>query len=205
MSTRPIHIVCAVDLSECSSAVIEHALDEARRYAHVVVHFITVLEVDQGIFNRAAPTDTQLQEVEASLRALVEESLPAFSDSSGESQRHIRFHIRVGRPDYEIVELAYEAQARRIIVGRRGARIRSKHLGGIASRVVQESPCTVLIVQLANYDGTEHNYERCLDCVDVRESSGGEQWFCQQHQEGRMPRLTQTVGVTSPIPGWGIF
>lgn len=205
MNSKPIHIVCAVDLSEYSIAVIEHALDEAHRHTNVVLHFITVLETDRSMFTKKVPTSAQLEEIESRLRGLVEESLPTFSDTNDAVKRRIRFHVRVGRPDDEIVELAYEAQASRVIVGRHGARNRNRRTGSIATRIVESAPCTVLVVQAAQYEPAEHNYAHCPTCVQVRESSGGEQWFCKEHNLGRTPRLSQSVGTTSSTPGWGLF
>jgi hypothetical protein len=63
----------------------------------------------------------------------------------------------------------------------------------------------VEIVRTADYGEIENNYEQCAECVTVRERSGGSRWFCEEHSDGRMPRLSGSVGITSPTPGWGLF
>ena len=205
MTSRPFHIVCAVDLSEFAPSVIENALDEAHRHAEVVLHFITVLEPGKGLITHKAPTVAQLEEAELQVRSLVAEALPAFADDGPNAKRRILFHARAGKPEEQIVELAFEARAERIVLGRHGSHIRRDGMGTVASRVVSTAPCTVYVVQPSHYEDAQEDYESCAKCVAVRESSGGQAWFCPEHSEGRVPRLSESVGVSSHTPGWGVF
>jgi nucleotide-binding universal stress UspA family protein len=205
MSTRVYSIVCAVDLSETSPGVIEHALSEAHRHRNVGLHFMTIVEPRKGRFKRDEPGDADLKKADWTLRALVRESLPAFADDVEEdSQRELRFHTRVGQADEQIIELAMEARADRIVMGRHSNERHRKPLGGISGAVVNSAPCTVEIVQVADY-GQVEDYDQCPLCVQVRSQSGGNTWFCPEHSTGRIPRLTDSVGISSPTPGWGIF
>lgn len=205
MSTRPFSIVCAVDLSEISASVVEHALSEAYRHRQVGLHFMTVIETRKGRFAHDEPSESDLQEAGDKLRALVSESLPAFADARKDLHRSLLFHMRVGKADEEIVELAMEARADRIVVGRHRRHRHRGMLGGISAAVVNTAPCTVEIVQVVDYGQTEEDYDQCSLCVQVREQSGGNRWFCSEHSVGRSPRLTRSVGITTPTPGWGIF
>lgn len=206
MSPRAITIICAVDFSEFAPSAIEHAFSEAHRYANVALHFITVIE-GTGVLGRTQPTETELEEADTKLRSLVEETLPTFADHDRGSAatRILRFHTRSGKPDAEIVELAFEARADRIIVGRHGALTRRGKMGSIAVRVVEAAPCTVHVVQLANYDRAQDEFTQCASCVELRESSGGSSWFCPEHHEGKSPRLMRSIGITTPTSGWGMF
>ena len=204
-TSRTRVVVCAVDLSEYSLPVIEHALDEAHRLADVDLHFVHVVEHTKTLFAQAGIDSLEVARAEAALQTLVAESLPAFEDANLGAQRKVRFHTRVGIPDEEIVELCHEARADRLVVGRHGARIRRGKMGGIASRVLESAPCTVHVVRLTDYEGADEDRAQCKLCIDTREQSGGEQWFCREHSEGRVPRLMESVGVSSPVPGWGIF
>jgi nucleotide-binding universal stress UspA family protein len=190
-------------LSESSSAVIAHALSEAHRHREVSVQFLTVCETKKGRFSKTDPVLSDLEESDQKLRALVQDTLSAFTDA-GESKRTLRFHARAGNADEQILELAQEARADRIVVGHHSSE-RHRKPGGIAAAVVNAAPCTVEIVLVPNYSAPEHDYEQCAECVRVRESSGGNQWFCKEHSDGRTPRLSGSVGITSPTPGWGIF
>ncbi len=204
MSTRAFSIVCAVDLSEISAAVVEHALSEAHRHRQVSLHFITVAETRKGRFSKKEPTETDLDEADARLRALVGEILPSFAEEGEDLQRVVRFHARAGKADEQIVELAMEARADRIVMGRHSSDVHRKTLGGIAGAVVNAAPCTVEIVQLADYGQVDEDYDACAACVEVRAQSGGEKWFCPEHSDGRAPRLSGRIGVTT-TSGWGIF
>jgi nucleotide-binding universal stress UspA family protein len=205
MSKRPFSIVCAVDLSEISPAVIEHALAEAHRHDTVSMHFLTVAETRKGRFSKQDPSQRDLEETDQNLRALVRESLSVFADDREGLKREVRFHTRMGKADEQILELALEARADRIIVGRHSNPKHRKPMGGISAAVVNAAACTVEIVQVADYGAVEEEYEQCAECVLVRERSGGSSWFCGEHSDGRMPRLSGSVGVTSYTPGWGIF
>ena len=205
MSSRAFHIVCGLDLSEYSPAIIEQALDEAHRRPHVTLHFITVLEEGKGVFTSKQPTEAELEDADTRLRFLVAETLPAFADENAERQRLLRFHTRAGTPDTEIVELAFESRAERIIVGRHGAKVRRGTMGSIAARVVEAAPCTVHVVQLTDYEGVEDDYDRCPECAQIREQELEGAWFCKAHLDGRSKRLARSrVGISLPAPGWGV-
>lgn len=205
MTSRAFHIVCAVDLSEFSPAVIEHALDEANRHADVLLHFITVLEEGKGIFSHKAPTEEELLAADNSLRFMVAETLPAFVDTATVRDRMLRFHTRAGKPEEEIIELASESRAERVVVGRHGGKVRKGKMGSIANLLVQAAPCTVLVVQLSDYEGIHDDYDRCPDCAHLREVSTDGAWFCTAHLDGRSKRLARSrVRIGAPTPGWGV-
>ena len=204
MTAQAISIVCAVDFSEFAPSVIEHALSEAHHHSQVALHFITVLEPGKGLFSHTTPSASELEEADEKLRSLVMETLPTFMEDGAKAIRKVRFHARVGKPEDEIIELSYEAKADLIIVGRRGAR-RGRKMGSVATRVVEATPCTVYVVQLSAYDTATEDYELCAECVQVREESAGEMWFCSAHSDGRSPRLSRSIGVSTPTPGWGLF
>lgn len=205
MSTRSFSLVCAVDLSEMSPAVILHALSEAHRHDNVRLHFLTTVEKSKGRFKSVEPAPGDLEKANQDLVALVQESLPAFVEEGGTATRTLHFHTRLGKADEQILELALEARADRIIVGRHSLDHHQKKLGGISAAVVNRAPCTVEVVQIVDYGPSDDEMEQCEECVKVRESSGGERWFCKEHSDGRMPRLSGSVGITSHTPGWGIF
>lgn len=192
MSARPFAIVCAVDLGESSSLVVENALAEARRHDRATLHFLHVL-ADRK----------EAEAAENTLRNLVTELLPAFADGSSEAERKLRFHIREGEVAEEIIELAMEARAQRIFIARHGGSPDKKEMGNNAALVVTRAPCTVQVVQVASYE--DESEAQCADCVAAREESAGERWFCARHSEGRIPRLSDTVGLSAPTPGWGLF
>ena len=57
-------------------------------------------------------------------------------------------HLRMGRADEEIVELAQSIEAGMIVMGSRGqGRIRRALLGSVSESVVRHAPCPVIIVR----------------------------------------------------------
>src|SRR5689334_23019742 len=98
-------IVVALDLSEYSEIVLEHALDQASRHQSVDLHFLAV--TDQV---------TKADDLKRRLGNLVLEGLDGFDSSEWRA----RLHVRVGRPGEEIAALAAELSAHLIVVGRFG-------------------------------------------------------------------------------------
>jgi nucleotide-binding universal stress UspA family protein len=205
MPTRAFSLVCAVDLSEMSSAIIEHALSEAQRRSDVSMHFLTVCEPRKGRFTKTDPVQSDLEEADKKIRELVRESLPTFAVGGDQAKRQVRFHTRTGKAAEQILELALEARADRVIVGRHSNERHRRPIGGVTAAVVNAASCTVEVVQIPSYGEVKEDYEQCHECVKVRERSGGNKWFCAEHNDGRAPRLSGSVGVSSPISGWGIF
>lgn len=187
-----------------SLVVVEHALSQTNHHRDLSLHFLTVCEPQKGRFLKKDPVLDDLQEADRKLRALVRENLPTFVNALEDSKRQLRFHTRSGKADEQILELALEARADRVIIGRHSNE-NHRRMGGISAAVVNAAVCTVEVVQIANYGAIEEDYATCSECVLVREKSGGERWFCNEHNDGRAPRLSGSVGKTSAVSGWGMF
>jgi nucleotide-binding universal stress UspA family protein len=160
-------ILVALDLSDTSDIVVEHAIDQAARHDAVDLHFLTVQE----------RRGESLDELKQRLAPAAFDAL-ALLGRDGPDWR-ARLHVRAGEPSEEIAELAAEIRADLVVIGRFGAHRSWRRLGTIASRVIEMSPCPVLIVGL-----TEHAVapvDACAECVRVRDESDGERWFCDQH------------------------
>jgi nucleotide-binding universal stress UspA family protein len=162
--------VVALDDSEYAEIVLEHAIDQMLRHEHAELHLLRVVRHER--------------DVEAAGRELARHALEGFEtarDSAG--QRLARLHVRVGDAAEVIPRLAGELDADLVIVGRFGTRRHRGH--SLASRVVDASPCPVLVVGL-----TEHEVpavEQCPACVAVRAATDAETWFCPEHSGD--PRL----------------
>src|SRR5690606_18471858 len=103
--TRRYRIVVGVDLSEYSSIVVEHALDQAARHDFPELHFVHVKE------SRKHDTNT-LGEY---LASAVYPALQAFNQH-GKDWR-ARLHVRRGKPDQQITMLAADILADLIVIG----------------------------------------------------------------------------------------
>jgi nucleotide-binding universal stress UspA family protein len=167
MTTQPLRrfgIVVAIDLSEFSEIVLEHAIDQAARHDAPDLHVLTVVR-----------TNADLEDAKQRLGELVSPALEELHSIDW----HARLHVRGGRAHEEIANLAAEVRADLIVVGRFGLHHRGSHLGSVASHVLDAAPCPTLVVGLT--DDSPDAIAACPDCVAVRAASGGERWFCDAH------------------------
>jgi nucleotide-binding universal stress UspA family protein len=203
MAIPPYVIVASVDRSEYSEAVITNAFDEATRHERAIVHFLTIVEKgDTGEGKRIS--DESLAHIDVQLRELVGEVFSAFADAIDPEKNLIRAHVRTGEAVREIIELAQEVRADRIFVGAHGSSGKKRKHGGVPSQMLEEAPCTVVVVrakELREHAGTEE----CEACIFARADSGGEQWFCEEHRGKQIPRLVGRAGSTGYKSGWGLF
>jgi nucleotide-binding universal stress UspA family protein len=171
--TRRYRIVVGVDLSEYSTIVIEHALDQAARHQSPEIHFVHVKE------NRKHDTNT-LGEY---LSAAVYPSLQVFNQYGADWRA--RLHIRPGKPDEQITMLAADILADMIVIGDFGL-----HRKGMPKRILAHAICPTLVVGMPK----ELDVRQCGECSALREDSEGTRWFCDDHRE------KQTA--VSPLTTW---
>jgi nucleotide-binding universal stress UspA family protein len=158
--TRRYRIVVGVDLTEYSSIVIEHALDQAARHYLPELHFVHVAE------KKKATTE----ELTERLSYAVYPALQIFNQYGNDWRA--RLHVRRGRPDEQIGGLAADVLADLIVVGQFGL-----HRRALAPRILTNAPCATLVVGMPYaLDVTQ-----CQVCATIREDSGGDRWFCEDH------------------------
>ncbi len=187
-SSQHHRIVVALDLSEYSEVVLEHALDQAARHDAPDLHFVTVAD-------RRADVD----EVKRRLAALVLEGL----DGCNCGNWRARMHVRIGKPAEEIANLAAEIRAHLVVVGRFGLHHSNARLGSVANRVIEAASCPTLVVGLV--DQSPDAQAACPDCVEVRAESDGERWFCATHSAPDHERFVTSFVHGSTWTGGGLM
>jgi nucleotide-binding universal stress UspA family protein len=162
---RRYRIVVGVDLSEYADIVIEHALDQAARHDTPELHMLTVRE-------RRKPSNDDVA------RALWERVYPALEtfNRHGKDWR-ARLHVRRGKPDEQIAQLAAEIRADLIVIGQFGLHHPKRSDNNVPNRVLQAAVCPTLVVGMPDAVDTK----QCPMCVAVREETDGERWFCARH------------------------
>jgi nucleotide-binding universal stress UspA family protein len=178
---RRYRIVVGIDLSEYADIVIEHALDQAARHDAPELHFLTVRE-------QRKPTN------EVYKQALWERVYPALEtfNQFGNDWR-ARLHVRRGKAEVEIAELAAEINADLIVIGQFGLHTPRASDKNLPNRVLQQATCPTLVVGLpAVADLTQ-----CPMCSSVRDDTEGERWFCSQHTERH-----NRDHIVSPMTTW---
>ncbi len=171
--TRRYRIVVGVDLSEYSTIVIEHALDQAARHQSPEIHFVHVKESRRHEVNALGEH----------LAAAVYPALQIFNQYGMDWRA--RLHIRRGKPDEQITMLAADILADMIVIGDFGL-----HGKGVPKRILAHAICPTLVVGMPK----QLDAHQCNECAALREDSEGTRWFCDDH------RVKQNA--VSPMTVW---
>lgn len=184
--TDPIHrIVVALDLLEYAEIVLEHALDQARRYEAPDLHFVTVVENPRA----------DLDDAKRRLEALV---VPAL-EGIDRARWRVHLHVRSGRATEEITNLAAEIRAHLLVIGRFGVHHPRRRIGRTANRVIDLATCPTFVVTLT--DQSPDAQAQCPDCVALRTSTDGRTWFCAVHAAPERVQLSTIVGPGTSLTG----
>jgi nucleotide-binding universal stress UspA family protein len=183
MNARPYTIIAAVDASDFTDLVLEHALETAAQRGAADLHILCVREVRHRPRERDHRHDSELESIEMWLRGAVEQALMDLAPL-GSGILRIRVHARLGVPAEEILELARECRADLVVMGRHGAGgSRDKRGGSVPAKVLAGAACPVAVLTPIDYGEPAEEEEICPDCVAVRRDTGGEHWFCPAHIE----------------------
>ena len=137
-------ILLALDGSEESSAAARTAVDLAERMESEL-HAVYVGEV-RPVFHREIGGYRALnEEFEKRAQRLLDEQVNQVESAGGTVAKA---HLRMGRPDEEIVVLGEEIAAGLIVTGSRGlGGIRRALVGSVADSVVRHAHCPVMVVR----------------------------------------------------------
>ena len=148
MSIFPTKILLATDASEEAALAARIATDIADKTdseLHVVLVGLSAAYVGMGppeIADIPAPRQRELNEEAQRLLDAQVEQIKAHGGTVAQA------HLRVGRPDEQIVALAEEIGAGLIVMGSRGlGGIRRLLMGSVSDSVVRHAHCPVLIVR----------------------------------------------------------
>lgn len=151
MSLQDNQIVVAFNLSKSSHAALDRAIQVAQRSPLNVLHFIYVLE--HADYQEAERIQKQVADV-------VAKELEARSIKDGV---HFFVHARIGKPASEILMLAKEIGADKIIIGTKGLTgVERIVLGSVAEKVVREAGCSVEVARDKTY-----GWVPLLDVIEV--------------------------------------
>ena len=141
MSIFPTTILLATDGSREAQLAAATAADLARR-TDSELHLIHVGELRPTFL---AQTELEPAQLERQARELLDEQVRRVEEAGGTVEEG---HLRLGRADVEIVDLAQSIGAGMIVMGSRGrGRIRRALMGSVADSVVRHAHCPVTIVR----------------------------------------------------------
>jgi nucleotide-binding universal stress UspA family protein len=148
MSIFPTRILLATDASEEAALAARTATDIADKTdseLHVVLVGLSAAYVGMGppeIADIPAPRQQELNEEAQRLLDAQVEQIKADGGTVAQA------HLRIGRPDEQIVDSAEEIGAGLIVMGSRGlGGIRRLLMGSVSDSVVRHAHCPVLIVR----------------------------------------------------------
>ena len=146
MSIFPTTILLATDGSEEAQLAATTAADLAQK-TNSELHVITV-GADHPLYaypEAPARFEDALREQRHQAEEVLEQQVKRIEDAGGTVNNK---HLRDGRADEEIVELAEEIGAGLIVIGSRGhGRLRRALMGSVSEAVVRHAHCPVTIVR----------------------------------------------------------
>jgi nucleotide-binding universal stress UspA family protein len=156
MSIFPTKILLATDGSEEAELALVTAVDLANRtdselhVVHVSGEYFPGPEI---VLERPSLLEERLREIEREAREVLDAQVKKIEEAGGTVAEA---HLRKGRPDKEIVNLAEEIGAGLIAMGSRGlGGISRALLGSVSDSVVRYASCPVLVVR-AKKDSRHH-------------------------------------------------
>ncbi len=141
MSIFPTSILLATD----GSREAELAAATAADLANATDSELHVIHVGELLPTLLAQTEVEPAQLEREAREVLDEQVKRIEEAGGTVKEA---HLRLGRADEEIVDLAQSLGVGLIVMGSRGrGRIRRALMGSISDSVVRHAPCPVTIVR----------------------------------------------------------
>ena len=141
MSIFPTNILLATD----GSWEAELAATTAADLANATNSELHVVHVGEWTPTVLAQTEVEPAQLEREAQQLLDEEVRRVEEDGGTVKEA---HLRWGRTDEEIVDLAQSLDVGLIVIGSRGrGRIRRALMGSVSDSVVRHAPCPVTIVR----------------------------------------------------------
>ena len=141
MSIFPTNILLATD----GSGEAELAATTAADLANATNSELHVVHVGEFLPTMLAQTEVEPAQLEREAREQLDEQVRRIEEAGGTVKEA---HLRLGRADEEIVDVAQDMGAGFIVMGSRGhGRMRRALMGSVSDSVVRHAHCPVTIVR----------------------------------------------------------
>jgi nucleotide-binding universal stress UspA family protein len=144
MSIFPAKILLATDGSEEAALAAQTAVDMAGKTGSELytVHVGPAMPIPLYPY---VPEEEEPAQLEQEARSLLDEQVEEIRAAGGSVAQA---HLRMGRPDEEILALAEQLPASLIVIGSRGrGGVRRALMGSVSDSVVRHAHCPVLVVR----------------------------------------------------------
>lgn len=178
--SQPYVILAALALDDTGELALREAARIAQQHTESELHLVHVVleEAPATSALELASLDQRLASAPAQIRQYVEQVW-------AQTPSKVIAHLRAGQPSRSICQTAVDIHADVIVVGtHRRAGLKKLMLGSVAEQVLQHAHCPVLIALPKDYTGKAASdviTPACPDCLQVRQSSSGAQYWCERH------------------------
>lgn len=174
-------VVAGIDFSGVSRPVVQAALKLATIDGGEL-HLVHVLPTPANPIAGGSPADRKLHSADRIDQA--RQAMGRLAAEVGPSTIRIVGHLRVGKPDEEIAQLASDLGADLIVVGTHGQTgVERLVLGSVAETLVRHAPCPVLALRPKLSTAWDKIEPPCPDCLKVQATTKRAQLWCERHSE----------------------
>ena len=189
-------VIVGIDLSQQSLEVLQRAAKLAAM-TEGELHLVHVVPGD-AVGSLQGDAKLRLAAVSDEVRAELRQQ----ADTVPAAVKRIVLHVRIGKPDVELAQLASDLGADLIVVGTHGhGPLERLILGSVAESLLRNAPCPVLVCRPKAVRPWEQIEPPCPDCLAVQQKSGRKALWCERHSQHR-PRA-HTYSEIPPSFGIG--
>jgi nucleotide-binding universal stress UspA family protein len=176
-SRIPNLVLAGIDLSPQSGSVLRSAARMAGVEGELhVVHVIPGDAVGALQGEGALRFSNLIDDVRGKLESV--------TDAGPISVARMVLHVRIGRADVEIAQLASDLAADAIVVGSHGhGAIERLILGSVAENLIRHAPCPVLVYRPKPAQPWPQIAPPCPDCLAVQRSTARKTLWCDRHSQ----------------------
>ena len=148
MNIFPTKILLATDASKHAGLAAKAAIElanttDSELHLVYVTHLLT--EASEASYMASQLYQEMYEEAKQEAQTLLDEQVRMIEEAGG---RVADAHLRIGRPDEEVIRLGEELRAGLVVVGSRGlSPIRRALMGSVSDSVVRHAYCPVLVVR----------------------------------------------------------
>lgn len=196
MSSSVYRIVVGTDFSDTANVALRHAFELASKEQKAEVHVVNAVhhlgEYVQMDLPETPAYRLPLDEAQDKIEAHVGAQLSSWQEETKKTFSRCVTYLSVEFPAIAVAQLAADLDADLIVVGTHGRQgLRRLVLGSVAEAVVRLAHVPVLVVRPKDAEAKLPEITPpCQKCVEVRKTSGGEELWCEQHQERHGRRHT---------------
>jgi nucleotide-binding universal stress UspA family protein len=185
------NILAAIDYSDGSTSVVEHAVALSKQYRPCTLHF---LHVNQAVAKDGEGQEGRRFELLEWLGARLPEPDDAMAGIA------VIAHEATGEPWPLIVQMASDLTTDIVVLGTHGRKgMQRLVMGSVAEAVSRHCGCSVLVVRKKSHEPFMEVEPLCGLCVEARLESHGDILWCHDHI-ARQDRRHAVYG--KGIAGW---